>query len=258
MTGDVSSKEFSEETVALELMDGAVAVTDALGFRQAARTPEGAAGVVETVAATRRATSHETVLNNLAGDVHIHYAAVSDTIFLAASTRGSLELCDTIAGVAASVVSQITTAAGARLPLAYRGCLASGKLAVAEDDLFVGEAINEAAQWYELAQAAIVWLTPAATATIWARRHDYGPLFVEFELPIRDLGTVAVTAINPFYVVVREDLIRWPSTPLNSPELAKWHDTLMAPLHRSDSLDAPRPTSYIPSGQSEDTMLSRA
>src|SRR6185369_15770600 len=93
----------------VELFDGAVALTDSLGFRDAARSDP--SGVVRTIAATRAASSQATQMNNIQGEVHIEYAAVSDTIIHAASQRHYHDLSDVIMSVAAGVVSQITAAA---------------------------------------------------------------------------------------------------------------------------------------------------
>jgi hypothetical protein len=133
--------EGDNENEPFKMGEGAVAIADALGFREAARTPEGAQGLVEAVRETRKVTSTETDLNNLLGEAHIHYAAVSDTIILACQPYSST-MAQAVARVASSVVSMQAAAARTRLPLAYRGCLAAGPLYVAEDDLFVGKAID--------------------------------------------------------------------------------------------------------------------
>lgn len=220
----------------LELFEGAVALTDALGFRNAARNDP--SGVVRTIAATRAASSHATQMNNIQGEVHIEYAAVSDTIILAASQRDYHDLSNVIVSVAEGVVSQITAAAFADKPLAYRGCIATGPLAIVENDLFVGGAIDEAAAWYERAQAAIVWLTPAAKAVLDGKENEHGPLFVDHRLQIKDVGHVSVKAVNPFYAVARQQLWTAPSdATLNEGELQRYYAALLAPLQTSTSLD---------------------
>ncbi len=219
----------------LEMGEGAVVVADALGFRDAARSPEGVAGLVATISQTRDATSRDATLTNLGGEAHVSYAAVSDTIVMAAETR-SVTRADAIAAVANSVVTMLSVAATTPLPLAYRGCLAAGPLFVAEKDLFVGKAIDEAAQWYERALSAIVWLTPSAADAIKDRRDDFGPLFVDCELSIRDLGTVPVVAVNPFFVVARDRLIRGPEA-MHRDDCVPWLGRLLAPFQRSSALD---------------------
>jgi hypothetical protein len=49
--------------------------------------------------------------------------------------------------------------------------LAAGSLAVA-DDIFVGEAIDEAAELSEQAMAAVVWLAPSAVAALAKKRRS--------------------------------------------------------------------------------------
>lgn len=226
-----------DNTEELVLHDGAVSLTDALGFRYAAKTPAGAALVVSTVRATRKVTETEALLNNLGGEVHLQMAAISDTIIVAGSTRGTLALHQVIASIASSAATQQQVASGAKLPLAYRGCIACGKLAALEDDLFVGQAIDEAATWYEKGLAAVVWLTPAAAAEVAPHREEYGPLFFDAELPIRDVGLVSLTAVNPFYPLAARNLIRGPGAVPAPSELQSLYARLMAPFDTSQSLD---------------------
>ena len=100
------------------------------------------------------------------------------------------------------LVSRLTVAAaGARVPLAYRGCIAVGELALSES-YFVGEAIDEAATWHEQADAAITWVTPSARA-----RAAVEPCIHLLEWPVvmKTGGPVRVLAANPLWTTGTAD-----------------------------------------------------
>jgi hypothetical protein len=72
------------ESEVLTVGDGAVAVVDALGFREASKNHEGIARLVHAVRKTRGVTSDLAALNNLGDEAHIYYMAASDTIISSA------------------------------------------------------------------------------------------------------------------------------------------------------------------------------
>ena len=88
------------------------------------------------------------------------------------------------------------TAADARVPLAYRGCIAAGELAVS-GSFFVGEAIDEAATWHEKADAAITWVTPSARASA---SLDPSIYLMEWPVPLKSGGAVRCLTVNPFWI----------------------------------------------------------
>jgi hypothetical protein len=182
----------------VELGQGAVAVVDALGFKEARRM-HGVQKLVSSVKNARRRMAADAELGNLLGAEEVLTAAFSDTVIIASVANNLEGVGHGVERLAGATSALVTDAALGVAPLAYRGCIAAGPLLVV-DDIFVGDAIDEAAQWYEQALAAVVWLTPSARAAVSAPRSK--PALVEWDLPLRDRGPLTVLAVNPFFATV--------------------------------------------------------
>jgi len=74
------------------------------------------------------------------------------------------------------------TTFGETPPLLYRGCIAAGPI-LAKGDFFVGKAIDEAAQWSQEADAAVVWLLPSARRALGPNPPEH--LVFEWGVPLK-------------------------------------------------------------------------
>lgn len=180
---------------------GAVAVIDALGFR-AARKNHGVEKLVHSVKRIREMTQQEVAVNQAFRLESGTVAAFSDTIIISMMAQWAFgespnrSISNAVQSAAASASQLVAGAAFAPAGLGYRGCIAVGPLVV-DDGVFVGEAIDEAAEWYERAAAAIVWLTPSASAALGANPSRL--LLLPWDLPLKEMGSLSVLAVNPFY-----------------------------------------------------------
>jgi hypothetical protein len=177
-----------------KLEDGAVAILDALGFKGIWKTPH-PSWIVESLSKARNAARRRAKFENTFGSQRMNVATFSDTIVITTqpeepSGRPLFALTHAAAGVCASK---------GRVPLAFRGCITVGKVLVSED-VFIGDAMDEAAQWYEAANASLVWLTPAAAA-----KHgivsETDLEVMPWEVPLKGGVTLETLVVNPFSVV---------------------------------------------------------
>ena len=142
------------------MKEGAVAMIDALGFR-------GIWGrcVPEEVIANMSSLKMqlESDLREISAQPIMQFDAtfLSDTIVIGLSLPDTLSNRDALS---VTFVTDILTrilawSARSSTPLAYRGVVAYGEYEI-QPHFIVGKAIDEAASYYELAQAAVVWLLP--------------------------------------------------------------------------------------------------
>jgi hypothetical protein len=194
---------------AKEVGIGAVAVVDALGFR-AARTKHAVGDLVGSIRRVRDRMQSGAQLDSMFGIAETTVAAFSDAIIVAACPPeyegrrppGGSDLPMLVGHLAGSVSTLVTEAASASVPLAYRGCVAAGSLTVV-DDIFIGNAIDEAAEFAEQALAAVVWLAPSA---VFARRgRPQSMVLLEWDVPLRDRGPLRTLVVNPFFSVPLDD-----------------------------------------------------
>ena len=82
----------------------------------------------------------------------------------------------------------VRAAALATKPVAYRGAVSVGYFAI-EDNFILGPAVDEAAGLMEVADAAVVWLTPSAEKL----RHDlrlpqdnWSHMVIDADVPLKD------------------------------------------------------------------------
>jgi hypothetical protein len=170
-----------------ELRKGAVAIVDALGFKgiwnhyEPAQIVSAIRRVQDIVASAAATKNRYAVAFQL---FESRAAAFSDTmVFTAQPVVGDGgDLGSAVTAVADLVSTLINAASQGPVPLAYRGCIAAGKF-FSTESLFVGEAVDEAAEWSERADAAVVWLAPSACR---ARREvATDPGFMTWSVPLK-------------------------------------------------------------------------
>ncbi len=145
---------------------GAVVVLDALGFKGIWKRAGNKAVLRKLTTLRDRAVAHIDRYNKV-GLVTFHAAFFSDTIIITveiAAIPNEIVRRTAPVAIAAERASAIIEEALEQAPrLSYRGCIAAGTFEI-DGQFIVGEAIDEAAEHYELAEGAFVWLTPSAKA----------------------------------------------------------------------------------------------
>ena len=182
------------------LADSAVAVVDALGFKGIWKRyePDKLLSLLESL---RQTTDEWITFGNeqLHKEVRVTTALFSDTLVLTATRPDSSTATDSdlLRILAKSVLKLTTFALTTEIPIAYRGAMSFGQL-VANDRFFIGPAIDEAAEWAEAADAAIVWLCPSAYEAFGTPKpgtHDE-LYFVPWAVPIKGVGPFVTYALN--------------------------------------------------------------
>jgi len=187
----------------LDLGSGAAAVLDVLGFK-AARKVHGAAKLVSSVRRYRDGVRRTAEMEAKFGRGEVTTATISDTVIMArqAAEKDADGNVVTLGATVRQLVlaaSQLVTIASAGSPaLAFRGCIAAGELVATPDHIFVGQAIDEAAELAEQALGAMVWLTPAASSALAVEEKT--PLTLEWPVRLHDRGEVTAFVVNPFWL----------------------------------------------------------
>lgn len=87
-------------------------------------------------------------------------------------------------------------------PIAMRGCIAFGEHAVI-NNFIIGRAVDEAADCYEAAEGALVWLLPSAhnpVASVADTFSNYGEgLFIPYDVPLKGGHRLRSLVLNPLY-----------------------------------------------------------
>jgi hypothetical protein len=187
---------------------GAVALIDALGFRGIWKRhmPEDV-----LIALKKTKTWFETRISEQFSSqpwMECEVAFLSDTIAismaLAESTQNReamsvLYLADVISWVLDRVLRS-------SIPLAYRGAIAVGSYEVSPHFL-IGQAIDEAASAHELAQGALIWLTPEALDYVakWLKDQPHNTHLVKFDVPLKGGDTFSTYTVSPLEQAHGED-----------------------------------------------------
>jgi hypothetical protein len=220
---------------------GAAAVADALGFKDA-RNRHTVDDLIKTIKDVQASARGQANMAGFLGGLTPHVAAISDTVIMATGTQAAdrnkrlreVTLSNAVFNLASCAAMMVVKAAMAtKAPLAYRGCLAAGEIH-AEAAIFVGGAIDEAAEFSEAAAAAIVWLAPSARKAVNEDPEPINIAYVEWDLPLRERGSVGVLAVNPF---LHEAFERVTTGGLDLPELDRIERALLAPMADSSRLD---------------------
>lgn len=195
----------------------AVALLDVLGFKRIERnSPHSLAADTLKSARTTMSSFADVILDNFAiqkrygRDLVIKRLWFSDTIFIVANFAPPPETPDPIALeslnralidiVTLCVQAAITTAARAPRPLAFRGAITVGPAIIESDDILFGEAIAEAADIYELAEGAFVWLSPKTSRIVESTGSEIGPLnqiFIRYPVPIKTGCSIETMVVRP-------------------------------------------------------------
>jgi hypothetical protein len=139
----------------------------------------------------------------------IHVGWFSDTIFVVAQKPEGYEAATTDADrrVRAHLVDvvvklvgyAIRSAAGAPFPMVLRGVVTVGQAAVTDDNVYLGPAINEAAELYEKAQGAFVWLSPDANDV---SDVDLERALVPYPVPLKGGQVLETSVVNPYIAAI--------------------------------------------------------
>lgn len=217
---------------------GVVALSDALGFRGMWHRHKPR----DMLAALR--TAQEQL--RMEADWQRHFVgnevvtvAFSDTILMAgiaareAHIRNSVPPTngEIVQDIGSALASMIRNLAGSSLPLIYRGCIAVGNLAI-QENFVVGQAVDEAAEWFERSDASLVWLVPSARSAV-----DFvSNYFFEWPVPLKGGGSLRTLVLNPLWDLARESIYQGVETP----PLDDLVSALLAPFDSSNSVDVVR------------------
>lgn len=91
--------------------------------------------------------------------------------------------------------------------VALRGCISYGNHVVV-NNFIIGPAVDEAADYYETAEGALVWLLPSAgfhSNCADLLLHDIGSLLILYNMPLKGGGRLKSLLINPLYLETSAD-----------------------------------------------------
>ncbi|MEO8900513.1 MAG: hypothetical protein ABI627_03230, partial [Polyangiaceae bacterium] len=178
---------------------GAVGIVDALGFRGIWRKSKSGEVLAMLRAIKGSALSDAALLNQLISQgITVRCVFFSDSLIVTAErSPEGLEVSDSelVAHVGIIVQGVISRALSGPHRLVYRGCIAFGDID-SEHEFFVGPAIDEAAAWYERANAAVVWLLPSAGQVIDSQFPS--PEFFVWDVPIKGEGKLRAWVVDPY------------------------------------------------------------
>lgn len=198
----------------------AVALIDVLGFKGIERRHDDPTTVTAALGTARQAIANLTGwmttddvshFNSLGGRPTVTSSWFSDTICVVAQlpTPGPLQLerdendpkiqailVEVLVRCVAMMIRE--AAATSKPPLVFRGVITAGNLIFDPPSIYIGPAINEASELYEIATGAFVWLTPAAARLPY---YDVEPLgqdgLVWHTVPTK-VGSIRTRVVNPF------------------------------------------------------------
>jgi hypothetical protein len=184
------------------MQKGAVALIDALGFRGIWNRypPEAVLSEMKSVKNWFEDKISEQF--KMQHDFNCNVAFLSDTIAVSMAYNGGPDehreaLCVIFLG---NVISWVLhRVLKSEIPFAYRGAIAIGEYEVSQHFL-IGQAIDDAASAHELAQGAIIWLTPGARESVaeWlGLRPGTGSHMVNFDVPLKGGDTFTTYTLSP-------------------------------------------------------------
>jgi hypothetical protein len=127
---------------------------------------------------------------------------LSDTVVIGVSVMAESAVRDIVPVLLACRLASrlMRSAASAKVPLAYRGCLALGDFRM-DGSFIIGPAVDEAAEAMNAAEGAFVWLAESAFASsLWAVRNRTGDelMLVEYDVPLKGGNSYRTLAVSPF------------------------------------------------------------
>lgn len=180
--------------------NGAVALIDALGFRGiwGRHSPDGVLRSLKEMQQWMEQRVQDQFKTQPAFQCKI--AFLSDTIAASMSVDAPSEhqaalnviyLADTISWILERTLRS-------SIPLAYRGAIAVGSYEVSPHFL-IGQAVDDAASAYELANAAVIWLTPAARNHVagWLSNQPRNTHLVKFGVPLKGGDSFDTYTVSP-------------------------------------------------------------
>jgi hypothetical protein len=178
---------------------GAVALIDALGFRGIwnRHQPDDVMGEMKSVKNWFETRIKEQFSSQ--PDFHCDVAFLSDTIAVSMDFDGAKEHREALSVLyLGDVISWVLDRVlRSKIPFAYRGAIAIGDYEVSPHFL-IGPAIDEAAAAHELAQGAIIWLTPAARDRVadWLHAKP-GTHLVKFDVSLKGGDALNTYTLSP-------------------------------------------------------------
>lgn len=196
---------------------GAVGFIDALGFKGIWRrhdSDEVAATLKKGRSSALRAMktalgfAYHYVMHRAGALPRISAQAFSDTFMFSLVVGEAREREPTLARAAAVVaygISQmLRTMAQGPVPLTFRGAIAAGDCMIDPDNqIFIGPAVDEAAQLMDLANGAFTWLAPG-TARLdysWLKTSHLNPALVDYRVPLKNGSSILTKVVNPVALV---------------------------------------------------------
>lgn len=207
-----------------KLDHGAVALLDALGIKRSWSGPSGThdtsalstlKAMKDVVEAMRKYCDNALIPRVLEsefaryGRPQIQTAVFSDTIAVTA-TLAPVHVADEVRdGLDALLIDMVCQCAGyvlrlgaqAPRPLVYRGVVTCADVLV-ESPFFLGPAIDSAAQQYEEADGAFVWLAQSALDRVRCRRtyppHVWETMVFEYAVPMKKGTPFTTIVLTPF------------------------------------------------------------
>jgi class 3 adenylate cyclase len=184
------------------MQNGAVALIDALGFRGiwSRHDPQDVLTSLKQLKDVMESRIAKQFATQPAFQCSV--AFLSDTIAISMSfdnPQGKTEstamsvvyLCDIISWI-------LEHSLRSNIPFAYRGAVAVGEYELSPHFL-IGEAIDEAAEAHELAQGALIWLTPKARDMVadLLRDRPSNTHLVRFPVPLKGGDTFNTFTVSP-------------------------------------------------------------
>ena len=189
------------------MREGAVAVIDALGFRQIWRKypPE---VVIENMRKIKDQLEKD--LREIGDRSKIQFDAtfLSDTIIVGLSLPENeyREKALSIIYLTDILTRILAWFARSSTPLSYRGVVSYGSYII-EHPFIVGEAIDEATTYHESAQGAVIWLLPNPKDMVanWLKDQPKNTHLVKFEVPLKKGDLFHTYTVSP---IVQTDDVR--------------------------------------------------
>lgn len=148
-----------------------------------------------------------------AGAINAQIRLISDTVAVSIQHEKGSRPVDSLdkaylVRTAALCVVRIQRLLLAHRPqVALRGCISYGEHLVV-NNFILGPSVDEAADYYETPEGALVWLLPSAGVHINCADlllHDIGSLFLEYRLPLKSGHNLKSLVINPLYLETSSD-----------------------------------------------------
>ena len=152
-------------------------------------------------------------LNTSSGPIVAQIRLISDTVAVSIQHENDSPPIDSLkkaylVRTAALSVARIQKLFLAEEPrVALRGCVSYGNHVVV-NNFIIGPAVDEAADYYESADGAMVWVLPSAgihSNCGDVLLHDIGSLLILYNMPLKGGGQLKSLLINPLYLEASAD-----------------------------------------------------